>query len=76
MKSNLKKKLAPYTIKTTTSQLEAEGKIQIKAALKNVGLDGEEMLGNNASEIPNYPDDDPMDLATDKFLDEFQRGEH
>ena len=36
----------------------------------------DEELGNNAEVIPNYPDDDPMDLATDKFLDEFQRGEH
>ena len=39
-KINLAKRLAPYTIK----KLETEGKAQIKAALKNVGLEDIDML--------------------------------
>ena len=69
MKTNLKKKLAPYTIKKTTSQLEAEGKAQIEAALKNKGMEPDEILGNNAEPIPNYPDDEPNDNYDEDYDD-------
>ena len=71
MKTNLKKKLAPYTIKDFE---EAEGKAQIEAALKDKGLELDEMLGNNARVL--NPDEDAMDLYKGKFLDEFQEGGH
>ncbi len=45
MKINLKKKLAPYTIK----MLEAEGKQQIEAALKKIDMAIEDLT----SDIPN-----------------------
>ena len=71
MKLNLKKKLAPYTL--DDEYLKAQSKL-----LKSIVYpeDDDSELGNNAEPIKEYPDDDPMDLVTDKFLDEFQRGEH
>ena len=54
--------------------LEIEGKLQIEAALKNKGLELDEILGNQARVL--NPDEDAMDLYKGKFLDEFQRGEH
>ena len=89
MKTNLIKKLLPYKTGTlakklkpyTTKRLEAEGKAQIKAALKNAGLDDIDNLDadedepiQEGEELDNLPD--PMDLAKDQFLDEFMRGEH
>ena len=52
---------------------EFEGKSQIEAALANIGMDLDEYLKEEeeARELP-----DPMDLAKDKFINEFQRGEH
>ena len=35
----------------------------------------EEELGNNAEPIREYPDD-PMDLAKEKFIDEYMKGEN
>ena len=71
MKINLKKKLAPYTIKDFE---EAEGKAQIEAALKNIGIEPDEILGNNARVLD--PDEDAMDLYKGKFLDEHMEGRH
>ena len=92
MKLNLKKRLAPYITGTLAkrikpykaSNLEAEGKLQIEAALKNIGMEPDELLGNNAEpikEYPDYPDDnyfehyDDLD-SKDKFLDEHMEGGH
>ncbi len=72
MKLNLKKKLAPYTV-NDNEYLKSQSKL-LKSILYPEDEDSE--LGNNAEPIPDYPDDDPMDLATDKFLDEFQQGGH
>ena len=69
MKTNLKKKLAPYTIKDFE---EAEGKVQIEAALKNKGMEPDEILGNQARVLD--PDEDAMDLYKGKFLDKHQQG--
>jgi len=63
---------------------EFEGKSQIEAALANIGmdldidnLDPDEYEPIQEGEEPrHYPDDDTMDLAKDKFINEFQRGEH
>ena len=71
MKTNLKKKLAPYTIKDF---VEAEGKLQIEAALKDKGMEPDEILGNNARVLD--PDEDAMDLYKGKFLDEHMEGGH
>ena len=76
MKLNLKKKLAPYTIKDFE---EEEGKEQIEATLKNIGMEPDEILGNNAEPLPDYPDDnplssDPMDLAKSDFIEKHMRG--
>lgn len=61
MRINLKKKLAPYTaIKTGIIYPEDE--------------DCE--LGNNAEPIKEYPDEDPMDLAKENYINEHMRGEH
>ena len=51
---------------------ELIGKNQIKAALEEAGLDEEEMLGNNAEPIKEYPDYDYDDK--DLFLDKHQGG--
>lgn len=59
MKINLKKKLAPYTI-IKTGIIYPE--------------DEDSELGNNAEPIPNYPDDDPLDVVKGNFLDKHQRG--
>ena len=57
-----------------TSDLEAEGKLQIETALKDKGLELDEMLGNNARVL--NPDEDAMDLYKGKFLDEHIEGRH
>ncbi|MCL4415260.1 MAG: hypothetical protein M1365_00955 [Actinobacteria bacterium] len=51
VKENLEKE------KLEKEQLEKLGKFQAEKALKNVGLDPEEMLGNNAEPIKDYPED-------------------
>jgi len=60
-------------------KLQEEGREGIDAALKSVDLDINEMLGNNAEEIPNPPEDspferDPMDLAKDRAIERHMRG--
>ncbi len=70
MKINLKKRLAPYTV-DDNEYLKAQGKL-LKSIVYPEDEDSE--LGNQARRL--NPDEDAMDLAKGKFLDEFQRGEH
>ena len=63
----LAKRLKPYK----ASKLEAEGKLQIEAALKDKGLNSfEDKLDDNFV----FGEEDPMDLAKDEFIDKHQRG--
>lgn len=66
------------------NKLELEGKEQIRIALKNIGMDIEDIDNDEYDEDEYLKEeeetrelpDDPMDLATDKFLNEFQQGGH
>ncbi len=70
MKINLKKRLAPYTI-NDDEYLKAQSKL-LKSIMYPEDDDCE--LGNNAESIPNYPDEDPLDIVKGNFLDKHQQG--